>query len=219
MVINPDVFNDKQALKEGLKKPFHVIENALVPEFAERLYTDLMQCGHWDRTSIQDPGFTYQRDAILMGSTHAPPSLNELNAFLSSSECLKLITEISGRQCDGFHGAAAVFKPGDQISEHNDKFIIRRNDGTRAIRAVTFNLYLTKNWDERWGGRLIWKSPYTEIVPTFNTLVMFNVGQESRHWVETIKAGVETKRLSISSWFLSALPDLSAATRKLNLKL
>lgn len=87
-----------------------------------------------------------------MDSNDAPDALKELYHYLSGADCLKWITEVSGRTCDGFHGAAAIFKPGDQISVHNDKFILTREDGSKAIRSVTFNYYLTRDWDERWGG-------------------------------------------------------------------
>lgn len=217
--INPTVFNNKTALNEGLKKPFLVIRDALIPERAEQLYTELTAVGNWDRQSLVKPNFVYQRDKIGMGSEHAPECLNQLYAFLTGSECLTWMTEISGRRCDDFHGAAAIFKPGDQITEHNDRLVFTKSDGTKTVRVVTFNLYLTKRWDERWGGRFVWKNPFTTITPTFNTLVLFNVGHDTNHWVEPIAEGVEEKRLSVTGWFLNSPNNSEASTRKLNLKI
>lgn len=74
---------------------------------AEELYTDLMVADRWGRQSLVEPGFVYQRDKIGMGSAEAPPVLNRLHAFLSGEVCLKWISEVSGRRCDDFHGAAA----------------------------------------------------------------------------------------------------------------
>jgi Rps23 Pro-64 3,4-dihydroxylase Tpa1-like proline 4-hydroxylase len=204
---------------EGLKRPFLLLENALIPAVADRLHAELVQSAYWDRQSIADPGFVYRRDAIVMGSEHAPEILNDLHAYLSSEECLAWVSEVSGRACDSFQGAAAIFKPGDQISRHNDKRILTRDDGSKTVRAVTFNYYLTKQWDARWGGRLIWENPYTEILPTFNTLVMFNVGQDTHHWVEPVHDGVTTRRLSITGWFMSTVPGDANPAKKLRLKI
>ncbi len=218
-MINPNIFNDKNEMIEGLKRPFLLLEEALVPDLAERLSQELLESRHWDRQSITDPGFTYRRDAIVLGSEGAPPVLEELHAYLGSESCLRWVSEVSGRACDSFQGAAAIFKPGDQISRHNDKRILTREDGSRAVRAVTFNYYLTRHWDAGWGGRLIWENPYTEIMPSFNTLVMFNVGEGTHHWVEPVKEGVSTPRLSITGWFMSSLPAAADPAKKLKLKI
>lgn len=217
--INPDVFNDKEALKEGLKQPCCIIHNALIPAIAEELYAELMVANRWDRQSLVEPGFVYQRDKIGMGSAEAPPVLNQLHAFLSGEECLKWISEVSGRRCDDFHGAAAIFKPGDEISEHNDRFIFTKSDGCKAVRMVTFNLYLTKQWEAAWGGRLVWKNPRLEIMPSFNTLVLFNVGENTHHWVEPIAPGVTEKRLSVTGWFLNTPDRNDTLKKKLNIKI
>lgn len=217
-MINPNIYDDKDAVVEGLKRPFLLLENALIPNVAEQLYTELMQARHWDHQSISDPGFVYRRDAIVMGSKQATKMLDDLYAYLSSERCLQWISEVSGRRCDSFQGAAAIFKPGDQITRHNDKRILTKDDGTKAVRAVTFNYYLTKQWDARWGGRLIWDNPHTEIMPSFNTLVMFNVGQDTHHWVEPVRDGVEAKRLSITGWFMSSVPSSDNPAKRLKLK-
>lgn len=218
-MINPSVFNNIEFLKEGLKHPFLVIPDALTAESAEKLYSELMRFSDWEHQSLTGSGFIYQRNKIGLGSALAPSCVNELFAFLSSPKCLQWVNAISGRKCDSFHGAAAFLRPGDQISEHNDHQVFVREDGVKVVRAVTFNYYLTKHWDERWGGRFVWKNPHVEVVPTFNTLVLFNVGSDSNHWVEPIAQGVEEKRLAITGWFLSSLDKPDVPRRKLNLKI
>ena len=84
---------------------------------------------------------------------------------------------------------------------------------------VTFNLYLTKRWEAAWGGRLVWKHPRMEIVPSFNTLVLFNVGENTHHWVEPIAAGVTERRLSVTGWFLNTPDRHGAPKKKLNIKI
>lgn len=84
---------------------------------------------------------------------------------------------------------------------------------------VTFNLYLTKQWEAAWGGRLVWKNPRMEIVPSFNTLVLFSVGENTHHWVEPIAPGVTEKRLSVTGWFLNSPDRPGAPSKKLNIKI
>lgn len=218
-MINPEVFRNTAYLKEGLKAPFLIIPNALIPERAEQLYEELIDAPSWKHEAIStNSGFVYERDAIRMDAAGAPLALKELYSYLSSKECLDWMTDISGRDCDGFFGSAALFRPGDQISEHNDHKVIDRADGAKAVRSVTFNYYLTRNWDRSHGGNFVWKTPRESIVPAFNTLVLFRVGPDSSHWVEPISEGVTQKRLSISGWFLSALLKPQLRLKKLNLK-
>lgn len=217
--INPDIFNDRAFLKEGLRQPFLVLRNALLPEKAEKLYEDLMQSGNWNRQSAVVPGFAYERLNIEMESAQAPDSLAQIYQFLTGKECLEWISDVSERRCDDFHGSAAMFRPGDHISEHTDRMVVTKPNGVKIVRMVTFTYYLTKNWDAKWGGRLIWKTPYTEIVPEFNTLILFNVGNDTHHWVEPIAGGVIEKRLSITGWFLNSQSNQDISKKKLNLKI
>ena len=219
-MIHPDLLDNTASLANALKEPFAVIKDAFIPEKAERLYAELMGSSHWAHQSIKDGDFRYERDSIKMGSDTSPPSLRELYTFLNSARCLQWISEISGRQCDAFLGAAAIFNPGDQITEHNDKHIVKRDDGTRAVRAVTFTYYLTKDWAKPWGGQFVWNKPYTEIEPEFNTLVLFNVGDDTQHWVAPVNDSVTAKRLSVTGWFLRTIekPGLSSA-KSLKLKI
>lgn len=218
-MISPHILNDKPAMIEGLRRPFLLLENALIPEIAEGLYEELAQSAHWEHQSIADPGFVYRRDAIVMGSERVPPLLGAVFDYLTSADCVRWVSEVSGRTCDSFEGAAAWFRPGDQITRHNDKRILTRGDGSRAVRAVTFNYYLTRDWAPDWGGRLVWENPYTEIMPTFNTLVMFNVGQATHHWVEPVVEGVTAKRLSITGWFMTTIPGALNPAKTLKLKI
>lgn len=217
--MNPQVFHDRAFVKDGLKQPFLVVRNALRPEIAEELYGDLMQAENWGRQAVAEPGFIYERHNIAMESTQAPASLTRIYGFLSSPECLEWISEVSERKCDSFQGAAAMFRPGDRISEHTDRMVFTKPNGDKIIRMVTFTYYLTKNWDAKWGGRFIWKTPYSEIVPEFNTLVLFNVSSNSHHWVEPIAEGVTEKRLSMTGWFLNSQTNQDVLKKKLNLKI
>ena len=89
------------------------------------------------------------------------------------------------------------------ITKHNDSYTRKKEGGRIQSRVLTFNYWLTKNWLSDWGGKLIWENPYAEIVPTFNTLVMFLPTQISHHWVEKVAETVTEPRLAISGWFMT----------------
>lgn len=220
-MINPEVFNNVGYLKEGLESPFLIVPNALMPDCAEQLYEELMSAYGWNHEAISTTsGFVYERDAIPMETAPAQSRLGEMFRFLSGQECLAWMTNVSGRVCDDFQGSAAIFRPGNQITEHSDHQVIVRPNGRKAVRAVTFNYYLAKNWDARLGGRFVWKTPREYIVPSFNTLVLFKVGSHSKHWVEPIAEGVTHTRLSVTGWFLTTLDNPeSPQKRKLNIKI
>jgi Rps23 Pro-64 3,4-dihydroxylase Tpa1-like proline 4-hydroxylase len=70
-----------------------------------------------------------------------------------------------------------------------------------ATRAVTFNYFLTKQWDPAWGGQFVWEHPYKSINPEFNTLVMFLVGPDSNHYVSRIEDCGDNLRVALTGWF------------------
>ena len=89
-MLNPEKFSDKSAIHEGLKQPYLVIENALLPEIAEQLYSDLIQSEQWrvqdhrndlpaKEQEIQNdyqPDYTFSRDKITLGTDRAPEIVN-----------------------------------------------------------------------------------------------------------------------------------------------
>jgi Rps23 Pro-64 3,4-dihydroxylase Tpa1-like proline 4-hydroxylase len=81
-------------------------------------------------------------------------------------------------------------------------------------RTVTFNYYLTKGWQSQWGGNFVWEKPYAKITPTFNTLVMFLVSNDSIHHVEQVDSSGDSPRLAITGWFTTTRKP---GEKKLNL--
>lgn len=213
-MLNPDLLNNKQRVKKQLRQPFVILENALLPDVAEALCAELTGYDGWnyqDQQSlskeqiayqeIHAPGYTFSRYTLRFGTDSLPPGLQQFYKYLASEAVRLWMTEVSGRRCDDFEGGAALLKEGGHIADHNDYGIFRQEDGNTVTRSLTFNYYLTRNWQPEWGGHFIWKKPYTRVVPGFNTLVMFLVGQNSNHCVEAVSPRAEENRLAITGWF------------------
>ena len=205
-MFNPILIDNKEQIRDGLKQPYLVLKDALMQDKAEQLYTDLNNAERWERQSVTQQNFTYQRRQIKIGADmevhNVPESLLELYRFLSSEVCLQWVYEISGRKCVDFMGAAALYGIGDSISLHNDFMPHDCASGDKLIRAVAFNLYLTKEWHPDWGGKFVWDTPRAEIIPEFNKLVMFLVGPNSLHLVEPVISDAPRKRLAVTGWFM-----------------
>jgi len=207
------VLDNKDEISRGLRQPYLAIENALQPRFAEQLRDELLESRLWrdqDDGMMHERGgqqvandFTYSRQGIVLGDPQAPAALDKLHRYLNSAATLEWFSEISDRKCQLFEGVATWFRPGDQISKHNDSFTRKLDDGRTQSRAVTFNYWLTKGWMPDFGGRLIWEKPYAEILPSFNTLVLFLPTKISEHWVEPVAEFLTVPRLAISGWFMT----------------
>ena len=220
------VLDNLNNIKEELKKPYIKLDNALETKFAEELRDELLHTEIWkeqgDKTMSEKntqrvlDSFKYSRKGITLGESGNPEKLLQLYNYLNSSEVLEWMSYVSGRRCDYFEGSAAIFRPGDHISKHNDLFTRKTADGKIQSRALTLNYWLAKDWLPEWGGRLIWEKPYAEIMPDFNTLALFTPSQLSQHWVEKVAENVTVPRLSITGWFMT---DRTRNKHKFNLNL
>jgi Rps23 Pro-64 3,4-dihydroxylase Tpa1-like proline 4-hydroxylase len=211
-MLNPDIFFDKEKIRVLLQQPVVIIKDALQSDVAEILYQQLLETDVWEKQGTDEfkskeyrSDFSFSRDYIDLDNPNAPPALAALYEYLTSAEIRSLFAEASGNQCDHFRGTATIFNKGDHISEHNDLFIYEEIGKPKYKRVLTFNYYLSKNWDSAWGGNLVWKKPRQVINPSFNTLVLFNVTTNSEHQVDPVLMDPETKRLSITGWFLEEM--------------
>ena len=213
-MLNPDLIADRQRVRENLRQPFAVFENALIPEVAEQLHAELSQLDNWqyqDNASFSEeqiryserhaPGYTFSRHTLQFGTDDLPPRLQAFREYLVTDSIRDWMADVSGRRCDDFEGGAALLKEGGHIADHNDYGIFRLDDGTTVTRSVTFNYYLTRDWDPDWGGNFVWNKPHTVITPGFNTLVMFLVGQNSSHHVEPVLPSATGSRIAITGWY------------------
>lgn len=183
-----------------------ILENALVKEKAENLYAELAASKAWEHELIEnhvgEPNyFRYSRDHITFDTGNEPPALLEFREYLRSKECLDLIAYLSGLTCGWFEGGAACLNAGDSIDWHND-----RNVDPARQRSITFNCYLTKGWQESWGGEFLFKDPAVTIPPAFNTIALFPLTKRSHHKVNMIDDSATQGRYAISGWFLLHSP-------------
>lgn len=93
------------------------------------------------------------------------------------------------------------YQPGDYSAPHND---------TGAGRHVAFIHHLTKDWDDTWGGDMVWCSPYGAFAPSFNTLFLFKVSDDSFHFVNQVTEYARHKRLCVNGWFVVDDPAMEA---------
>ena len=204
---------DRQGLTKGLKQPFLIIENALVSDFAEQLHDSLMGSDAWQKSdpssftakerAMIPEGYSFSREIINLNSEDLPVTARHLYEQLNSEECLHWFSKVCGRRCDEFTGACARYYGGNHLTSHNDYYMKKQADNSVATRALTFNYYLTKNWDSEWGGNFVWEHPRMEIIPSFNTLVLFPVGTDSMHHVEQVSASATEPRLAFTGWFMT----------------
>lgn len=224
-MFNPVVLANRGNLGRDLEQPYAVIQDALDPDFAEQLYNELIMFDQWSNDSEQtfqleglpelDADYTYRRKSIFINSPLAPGTLATLDTYFNSDACLEWISDVSGRKCDNFVGSATRFEPGDHISRHNDNLTVRKRDGSTHRRVVTINYWLSRHWKPGWGGEFVWETPRAEIVPTFNTLVMFLPGPSTHHWVNPVTESATEPRLSLTGWFSTVIKK---GEKKLKLK-
>lgn len=212
-MLNKIILTDQKNIQKKLRNPYIKIEDALDKNIAEQLRKELLQTVVWKEqgnNTMSEKGdqevldsFKYTRKGITLGESSNPEKLLKLYHYLNSFEVLEYMSDISGRRCDFFEGSATIFRPGDHISKHNDLFTRITLDGKIQSRALTFNYWLTKDWLPEYGGKLVWEKPYAEIMPTFNTLVLFKPTQLSQHWVEVVSNTEKLPRIAISGWFMT----------------
>ena len=212
-IFNESFTSDIQDVRSGPDQPFLIIQDALHTDFAEQLYDALMASDAWEKSdpssfskserSAIPEGYSFTREIINLNRPGLPPAVQKLFDHLNSEECLQWFSQVSGRRCDEFTGACARYYGGNHLTSHNDYYMKRQDDGSVATRSLTFNYYLTKDWDAEWGGNFVWEKPYTKVTPTFNTLVLFAVGHDTMHHVEQVNDGVSSPRLAFTGWFMT----------------
>src|SRR5215213_1492110 len=91
-------------------------------------------------------------------------------------------------------------------SYHSGDFLGLHTDDVKGKR-LSFIFYLSPHWERPFGGSLHLIShsgDVTEIAPDYNTLVIFDVAAETKHFIDPVEqcAG-ERARLTVSGWFLA----------------
>jgi hypothetical protein len=173
------------------------IREAFEPAFAERMHRSLDACTAWRVYEKYYQHFHYHHHNLYQENEY-PPDLAWCDKVFSSAATKAWVTRLSGRSCMGpTEFSASWYLPGDHSLPHTDAIA----SGGDAHRQVAFVWHLAKDWRPEWGGALFWCSKALYLPPVFNTLVLFNVGPGTSHFVTQVSPYAQGKRLAINGWW------------------
>ena len=174
-----------------------VIRDAFEPDFAERMYRSLDTCTAWRVFEGYEEDFHYHHHNLYHPEEY-PADLAWCSKVFTSASTKDWVSRLSGRSCPGpTQFSASWYLPGDHSLPHND---IAESDGS-SHRQVAYVWHLAKDWRSEWGGALYWCARACYLAPAFNTLLLFNVGPESNHFVTHVSPYAQRKRLAINGWW------------------
>jgi hypothetical protein len=212
-LLRQDIFGDAgsvekigQHLRDGR---LLVVRDALPHEFAERVHASLDACAAWTAHEGRQSFFHYRHHG-LFDPRWFPAPLKECVSIFGSPGTTRFVEKLSGRVCSGPATVnASWYQPGDHILPHNDYL---------AGRSVAFIWYLTKDWDDAWGGHLFWCRSGSLLKPLFNCLSLFVVSRDekldSSHFVSVVSSQARGKRLAVSGWWTEPLAETVVAPTK-----
>ena len=174
-----------------------VIREAFEPAVAERMYHSLDACTTWRAYEKYEEHFHYHHHNLYNVSEY-PADLLWCNEVFNSAATKAWATRLSGRPCIGPTAfSASWYLPGDHSLPHNDAIA----SDVETNRQVAFVWHLSKNWRSEWGGALFWCPRALYLSPAFNTLLLFNVGPNTSHFVTQVSPYAQGKRLTINGWW------------------
>lgn len=152
-------------------------------------------------------GFQFQFDTIRVsdGARDRRAGGTALEAFaqlMSAPATLDLFGSATGQLDLSFADAQGTrYRPGDFLTRHDDN--IAGKD-----RRLAYILSLAPEWRPEWGGLLLFNGAddgsADVMVPRFNTLTLFTVGQP--HSVSIVAPYAGAPRLSITGWLRTNPP-------------
>jgi hypothetical protein len=173
------------------------IREAFEPAFAERMYRSLDACTTWRVYEKYERHFHFHHHNLYQFSEY-PTELGHCANVFGSETTKAWATRLSGRSCVGpTEFSASWYLPGDHSLPHTDAM----PSGADNNRQVAFVWHLAKEWRSEWGGALFWCPKALYLRPVFNTLLLFNVGPETSHFVTHVSPYAQGKRLAINGWW------------------
>jgi Rps23 Pro-64 3,4-dihydroxylase Tpa1-like proline 4-hydroxylase len=161
------------------------------------MHRSLDACTTWRVYEKYEEHFHYHHHNIYDGREY-PPDLAWCDKIFDSGATKAWATQLSGRSCVGRTTfSASWYLPGDHSLPHNDAIA----GGGDANRHLAFVWHLAKGWRSEWGGALFWCPKALYLPPVFNTLVLFNVGPDTSHFVTQVSPYAQGKRLAINGWW------------------
>ena len=176
-----------------------VIRDAFEPEFAERMYRSLDTLHRLASVRRLRGGFSAITITISTTAEEYPADLAWCSKIFGSSSTKAWVTRLSGRSC---LGPAAVlrelvpprrlFPPSQRYRESGPKIPIVRSPSCGIWQRIGGRSGAARCT----GARRAYYLP-----PVFNTLLLFNVGPESNHFVTHVSPYAQGKRLAINGWW------------------
>lgn len=195
--------------------PYAYQDNILDKDFAKKLQSEILDIsdGAWDR--YENP---FESKYTLRNKYTFPPLLNILFDELQSESFVSKLSEIVGykllldptRNFWGVH----KYNNGDKLDIHVDAGL---HPTTKQKKQVTFGIYLSVNWDEKYSCPLeVWYGDnaastnakiyekVASIAPMFNRMVLFTCNDYSWHGnPEPADCPDDAKRIFITISYLS----------------
>jgi hypothetical protein len=198
--------------------PHIVVDDFLVPRFADEIATELEQCdiGPWFRDD-----HTQQVSKRWMDDPNRLPwmtgiALRHMNSP-ATCEFMSRLTGIDELQPDPTYlgGGVHVTLRGGSLGVHSD-FNLHPDSGMH--RRVNALLFLNRNWDPAWSGQLeLWSKdlerPSVVVNPDFNRLVVFTITDDAFHGVpKPVECPPNRRRFSLALYYYTAdRPELEKA--------
>ena len=204
--LNPSLRGPGSALTAAIPRlaagELIVIRDAFEPPFAERMYRSLAGCTSWRPYEGYEEDFSYHHHNLYHPEEY-PPDLAWCSKIFGSSSTKEWVARLSGRSCVGpAQFSASWYLPGDYSLPHNDIAESGESFDRKVFnRQVAFVWHLAKDWRSEWGGALYWCAKAYYLPPVFNTLLLFNVGTESNHFVTNVSPYAQGKRFAINGWW------------------
>jgi Rps23 Pro-64 3,4-dihydroxylase Tpa1-like proline 4-hydroxylase len=183
-----------------------VIEDFLVPEFADRLLADFPA---FDRTQALNEFGLVGGKAVNERLEAISDSYRLLSRYIQSAEFLQLASNLTGipdllPDPNLFGGGTHENRHGQDLDPHVD---FNYDPASGLHRRVNLLIYLNKDWDEAWGGAIeLHSNPrkpetnqITAFTPDFNRCVIFETNEYSWHGFPRINLPEDKRHLSRKS--------------------
>ncbi len=175
---------------------FCKIEGFLPTAVANSALKSLESLSEWDH--MGDAEIAGRSDAVVHSFLYAEPEDHPADLGLLADAIALLFPKL----VPSF--SVACYRKGHCIHPHDDKAHVPVQDarGREVLHSRKFAIvyYLSKNWKLGDGGALVDLQDQAEHVPTFNTLVVFEVPR--LHFVGPVLSATK-RRFSLFGWFLA----------------
>jgi len=191
MMMDPEYFGKVEQLKTEFKaaKPFpHLVLSNFFTEKIKEVHSAVLKEKFHEQNSDL---FQFQQTDDCKNATQL--AVKEFHKFFSSKEFIDFIASITDSPVSSIDMSAFIYDDTDYLLPNDDRL-----EG----RKIAYVVNLAKDFTEQDGGALqlfedekIVKS----VIPTFNSLVLFEVSPDSLHQVQEVLS--DKKRITLTGWF------------------